>query len=82
MKLIAQGLVVAILGLVILMPVSTITNVQATTNQPLAEIEMSCHWRLLNDKSSSRRVELLKFRYLFNSYLSINVFSLIVSEFT
>jgi hypothetical protein len=69
MKLIAQGLVVAILGLVILMPVSTITNVQATTNQPLAEIEMSCHWRLLNE---------VKFRYLFNSYLSINVFSLIV----
>jgi hypothetical protein len=69
MKLIAQGLVVAILGLVILMPVSTITNVQATTNQPLAEIEMSCQWRLLNE---------VKFRYLFNSYLSINVFSLIV----
>jgi hypothetical protein len=41
------GIVVAIVGFIILMSVPTISNVQATANQSLAEITMMCQGRLL-----------------------------------
>ena len=41
------GIVVAIMGLIILKSAPTISNVQATANQSLAEITTMCHGRLL-----------------------------------
>jgi hypothetical protein len=47
--MIVQSVVVVIMGLIMLMSVPTIINMQATTNQSLAEIKMMCQWRVLNE---------------------------------
>ena len=47
LNMIIQRVVVAIMGLIILMSVPIILNVQATANQSLAEITTMCHGRLL-----------------------------------
>jgi hypothetical protein len=45
--MIVQSAVVATMGLIILISLPTITNVQATTNQSLPEIETNCQMKAL-----------------------------------
>jgi hypothetical protein len=67
---IIQSVVVAIIGLIILMSIPTITNVQATTNQSLAEIETICQERLLIYIQSSHQELSEDQCFYFNSCLN------------
>jgi hypothetical protein len=49
LNIVRQSVIIAIMGIIILMSVPTITNVQATANQSFAANEMMCQWRVLDE---------------------------------
>jgi hypothetical protein len=71
LNIIIQSVIIAIMGIIILMSVPTITNVQATANQSLAETMKTCQARLLNEVQQLSEHQCLFFNSCLNSGGSI-----------